>query len=433
MKKRYLLIGLLALVVALALAAVACGDAGEDTPGDVDTTEGVTTTVTYPVGSSTGPIKVGHIIDITGNEAFVGTLFQQGAAAVLTGAEVGGRPIELIEADSKSTSEGAVEAARKLVEQDNVDVIMGPTQTGQKTAVAAYCAEQEVPMILYNPTPPDAVANNDWVIALGGVNAQYGTVIADYMYNELGYMTISTMGADDSGGRAFFAPVIEHFEALGGQVIQSQWTLGQTDDWSAYMTNVDTSADALCAWIGGSGIGCLTAYYNTGLYEKIPMVAAFHGGFTDPFVPKGMAEAGDTAAAMNTIGIPSVSAWNPDNMSDASVEFNAAYAAIGPWASVTDAGPTGAGQASELVLAALESCYDNLSHLALRDAILAVDFEGPEGRAYFAPGENIATRSMYIVAVAHDDEGTAADPKGRDIFKYVLLKTYDDVPPEGLQ
>ncbi len=66
-------------------------------------------------------------------------------------------PIELVEADSKSTTEGAVEAARKLVEQDKVDVIMGPTQIGQKNAVATYCAEKQIPMVLYNPTPPGAL------------------------------------------------------------------------------------------------------------------------------------------------------------------------------------------------------------------------------------------------------------------------------------
>jgi len=62
---------------------------------------------------------------------------------------------------------GAVEAARKLVEQDEVDVVLGPTQIGQKNAVATYCAEKQVPMVLYNPTPPGALEDNEWVLGVG--------------------------------------------------------------------------------------------------------------------------------------------------------------------------------------------------------------------------------------------------------------------------
>ena len=64
-----------------------------------------------------------------------------------------------------------MEAARKLVEQDKVDVIFGPTQIGQKNAVATYCAEKQVPMVLYNPTPPGALEDNEWVIGAGGLDA----------------------------------------------------------------------------------------------------------------------------------------------------------------------------------------------------------------------------------------------------------------------
>jgi branched-chain amino acid transport system substrate-binding protein len=423
MKKRYLLIGLLALVIAVALVAVACGSGGEAT-----TTEGPTTTVAYPPGSSTGPIKVGHIFDSTGNEATVGSLFKQAIQYVFTDASVSGRPIELIEADSKSTTEGAVEAARKLVEQDKVDVIFGPTQIGQKNAVATYCAEKQVPMVLYNPTPPGALEDNEWVIGAGGMTSQYGTVIADYMYKDLGYKTISTLGPEDSSGHAFFEPLVEHYAALGGEVVQQQWAVGQTDDWSAYLTTVET-ADALCAWVGGSGVPLLTSYYDTGVYKKIPLVGAFHGGFLDPWVPKNIAE-GNKDAARALIGTKTVMAWNPDNTSVVNTTYVKGFTALGPW-KAEDAGPSGAVQAGMVLLKALESCAANLSNLALRDAILAVDMEGPEGRVFFAPGENIATKPMYIVEVALQDPASHPDDP-RDLFKYVLVKTYDAVPPHGL-
>ena len=432
MKKRYLLIGALMLIVALAITAVACGEGTDDgtvTDDSTEATEGSTTTVVYPEGTSTGPIKVGHIVDITGNEAIVGSLFKQAIDYVFDGASVADRPIEVIEVDAKSTTEGAVEAARKLVEQDGVDIIFGPTQTGQKIAVASYCAEEEVPMLLYNPTPPGELEDNEWVIGAGGLTPQYGSSIAEYMYKELGYETISTLGPDDSSGRAFFNPIFEHFEELGGTVVQKQWAVGQTDDWSAYLTTVE-DADALCAWVGGSGIPMLTSYYDTGVYEEIPMVGGFHGGFLDPWVPRNIGEA-NKAASEAVIGIPTVMAWNPENTSQVNLDFVEGFNAFGAW-NAEDGGPTGAVQGGIMLLEALETCATNLSNLSLRDAILALDTEGPEGRVYFAPGDNVATKPMYIVAVALDEEKTATDEQGRNIFKYVLVTTYEDVPPHGL-
>ena len=84
-----------------------------------------------------------------------------------------------------------------------------------------------------------------------------------------------------------------------------------------------------------------------------------------------------------------------------------------------------------MLLKALESCATNLSNQSLRDAILAVDMVGPEGHVFFAPGDNIATKPMYIVEVALQDPASHPDDT-RDLFEYNLVKTYDDVAPHGL-
>jgi hypothetical protein len=88
-------------------------------------------------------------------------------------------------------------------------------------------------------------------------------------------------------------------------------------------------------------------------------------------------------------------------------------------------------QAGDALLKALESCATNLSNMSLRDAFLAIDMEGPEGRVFFAPGDNIATKPMYIVEVALQDPASHPND-ARDLFYYKTVKTYDAVPPHGL-
>ena len=425
MKRRCAFAGLLVLAQVVALVAVACGGGDEATT----TTEEVTTTVVYPQGSSTGPIRVGHIFDETGVEAVVGSLAKPAIQYTLGSASVAGRPIEVIEADSKSTTEGAVEAARKLVEQDQVDVILGPTQIGQKNAVAPYCAEKQVPLILYNPTPPGALEENEWVLGVGGSPGQFGTCIADYMYNVLGYRTISTLGPDDTSGPTFFDPVTDHFTVLGGQVVQQQWAAMPCDDWSAYLTTVQ-DADALVAWVGGQGIPLLTQYYDTGLYKKMPVVGAFQG-FLDPWVPRNIGES-NKAAAEALLGAVAPMAWDPDSQSLENLAFIEGMTPLKPWGKPTDAGLASPAQAGQLLLAALESCATNLSNLSLRDALLAASITGPEGPLSFGPGENLATIDIYIVEVALIPAAEhPEDP--RLLFEYHTVKTYEAVPPAGLE
>ncbi len=423
MKKRYLWAGLLSLVVAVALVAGACAG------GETTTTEQVTTTVSYPVGTSSGPIKVGHIFDETGNEAIVGSLFNQAIEYVLTDTSVAGRPIQLVNADSKSTTEGAVEAARKLIEQDGVDIVFGPTQIGQKNAVATYCAEKQVPMVLYNPTPPGPLEDNEWVIGVGGLTAQYATVIADYMYKDLAYKSISTLGPEDSSGHAFFEPLVEYFTALGGEV-QQQWAVGQTDDWSAYLTTVE-QVDALCAWVGGSGIPLLVAYYDTGVYTKIPLVGAFHGGFLDPWIPKNIGEV-NKDAARSLIGIKTVMAWNPENASPVNTDYVKGFTALGPW-KAEDGGPSGAVQAGMVLLKALRSLAPRICRTCpcvtpFWPSTWQAPKDGCSSHPVTTSRRSRTTSSRWLCRIA------ASHPEDlRDLFEYKLVKTYADVPPHGLR
>ena len=72
MKKRYLVIGLLALSMVVAFLAVACGG-----------TEETTTT------QATGPVTVGHIVDLTGYQQNVGPIFKAGLDYALKDATIG--------------------------------------------------------------------------------------------------------------------------------------------------------------------------------------------------------------------------------------------------------------------------------------------------------------------------------------------------------
>ena len=431
---------ILAMVLALAMvfALAACSnDSGDSQPSNDSNTQTSDTQTTEPVGeedsgevdrSDLGPIKIGHICDLTGTDALTGAEARDAMDyAVQYIGTICGREIQVIHQDSQSSASGAADAARALIENDEVDVIFGPTIIGHKMAVAALAQTYEVPVVFYNPTPtvPD-IMNNEWVIGAAGSNPQMPTVMADYVYNELGYDKIYTLTKDDSGGTSYMDPFVANYEALGGTVLDQKWAPQETTDFSPYLSTMnDPEADAIIAWTSGApALQFWQDWYNMGLSETLPVVAVFHGAFTDTFICNSLASTNPDVleAVLGTVA-PMTWAYNAgDPEID---EFVATYREDHDGAYPIGNNLSGATVQNMMVLkAAVEALEgDTTDKAALRDALLAVDITGPEGRTVFENGSNMATKDIYVNEVAQLDDGT---------YNYSLLKKYENVPVEGL-
>jgi branched-chain amino acid transport system substrate-binding protein len=97
------------------------------------------------------PIKIGSFASITGPGAFLGeptkkTLELFVADLNKTGG-INGRPIELILYDSKSNAKDAAAFGRRLIDQDEVDIIVGGTSTGETMAVVPMVEETRIPFV----------------------------------------------------------------------------------------------------------------------------------------------------------------------------------------------------------------------------------------------------------------------------------------------
>lgn len=424
---------LLALVMVFAL--VACGNAEEpektpdETPGtsapaetDKQPEESKPAEETPAVPELSGePIKIGHIADLTGTEALTGAEAKRSlefAVAQLNG--IAGRPVEVITRDATGSVDGAVDAARYLVEEENVVAVFGPNQAGQKTAVSNYCAEQGVPLIFYNGSPAYLFKTNPWLIGAGGANPQM-TVMADYAYTTLGYRTVNILTMDNTGFRTFTDDFTKAFEALGGKVVTAQYAPFPCDDWAPYLLGMDASADAIMAWTTGSNaIALWQNWHQMNLHETLPMTAIMQSAFTDDYIIKALAGTYPEVVEhiLGTIA-PSMCVYTtgtPEN--DA---FVAAWKAeFGEMPSNNLSGQIY--QAYQVLKTAIESIDGNTEHEAVRDAILATELDGPAGHMEFN-GYGACTKDVYIVKVVQLEDGT---------FNYETITTYEDVAPNGL-
>ncbi|NCP78430.1 MAG: ABC transporter substrate-binding protein, partial [Desulfuromonadales bacterium] len=108
-------------------------------------------------------IKIGFNIPLTGDIPEVGEGSKNAAEMYLEdingagGLEVGGKKykLEFIYMDNESKAESAVNAALKLIAQEEVVAIIGPNSSKQAVPAGGTCNDNRVPMISPWSTNPD--------------------------------------------------------------------------------------------------------------------------------------------------------------------------------------------------------------------------------------------------------------------------------------
>jgi branched-chain amino acid transport system substrate-binding protein len=90
------------------------------------------------------PVKIGLLATLEGPFAAGGADGMRGAelAVKQRNGVVAGRPIQIIKGSSDAKPDVAVNATRKLVEQDKVDIMVGPLSGGEGIAVKDYSKTQ---------------------------------------------------------------------------------------------------------------------------------------------------------------------------------------------------------------------------------------------------------------------------------------------------
>jgi len=92
------------------------------------------------------PIKIGIISPVSGNYGDHGKLERMGMTAALeeAGSAALGRPVEVVVADSETNPDVAARRARRLIEVDGCNFLMGSVSSSVSAAISAVAAEKKV-------------------------------------------------------------------------------------------------------------------------------------------------------------------------------------------------------------------------------------------------------------------------------------------------
>ena len=195
-------------------------------------------------------VKIGVFEPASGDNAAGGkqeVIGMEYANSLVPTVEVGGKTydVELVIVDNQSATDKAVSAAQELVDA-GVSIVLGSYGSGVSMAGGEVFADAEVPAIGASCTNPGVTSLCDYYWRVCFLDPFQGTVMANFAKDEFGAKTayvLSQLGDDYTTGLAtYFAKA---FEAMGGTVINEQFTEG-TSDYTAYLNNaINGGADVI--------------------------------------------------------------------------------------------------------------------------------------------------------------------------------------------
>ncbi|MFO1117747.1 MAG: ABC transporter substrate-binding protein [Beijerinckiaceae bacterium] len=153
------------------------------------------------VAPAQAEIVVGFVTGLSGPLSSIGIPNSKGIAAGMAYQDsVGGEKIRLIQLDDASDPTNSAQNARKLVEREKVDFLIGTSGAPQTFAIATAAIELQTPMVAVSPiAPPPVGVGGPWVVQI----PQPQTLLAKGVVNDMkarGLKTIGFIGFSDALG-----------------------------------------------------------------------------------------------------------------------------------------------------------------------------------------------------------------------------------------
>lgn len=184
------------------------------------------------------------------------------------GGTAGGLTIETVVAPTDTTPDTTVRQARKLIEQDGVDIILGPLSGSEGIAMRDYAKTIPDKTVINGisgalETTWVDPAENFFRFNLDG--AQWGAGLGSYVVNEKGWTRVATVAADYSFGYTNFLGFAVDFCSAGGEIVERFWVPLGSSDFGGVIASLPDDVDAIYLGVGGTdAINFLNQYSQAG-------------------------------------------------------------------------------------------------------------------------------------------------------------------------
>jgi ABC-type branched-subunit amino acid transport system substrate-binding protein len=189
----------------------------------------------YDPGASDTEIKIGQTVPHSGPGSLYGVLGRIGEAyfqMLNDKGGINGRKIKFLTMDDSYSAPKAVEATRRLVEQEEVLALYGSLGTAPQTAVHKYLNSKGVPQLLLNTGASkwNDPKNNKWTMAGLPLYPTEARILAKYVLSVKPNAKVAILYQNDDFGRDFLGPFKKVLADAGGNAkVIAEQTYDLTD------------------------------------------------------------------------------------------------------------------------------------------------------------------------------------------------------------
>ena len=185
-------------------------------------------------------IRIGFFNCLTGQNAFGGQLELEGVQLALKEfPEIIGKKVELFVVDNRSDAVEAANAVTRLIENDNVHVIIGTYGSSLAIAGGRIAEAAGIPMIGTSCTNPLVTQGMNYIFRACFIDPLQGAGAATHAFRNLGARKAALLvdvANDYAVGLATFFK--QSFEKLGGEIVSDMRYASGDTDFTAQLTEI---------------------------------------------------------------------------------------------------------------------------------------------------------------------------------------------------
>ncbi|MFG1815440.1 ABC transporter substrate-binding protein [Kribbella sp. NPDC049174] len=268
---------------------------------------------------TTGPITVGYVDSLSGALAGAGLDMLQGTQLWLAEHDnkMAGREVDLLVEDDQGSTETGVQVTKRLVEQRQADLVIGPLAGNVGVALGRYVTTTDVPLVYPIPTS-DVFVHDSYpnVFPVTGTAPQFNVPLGEWAAKE-GHDRVVTICSDYTFGQEVCGGFASGLTASGGSLAGQLWPPLGSSDFAPFISQLRQSdADAVfVGLIGADSVKFLKAWRDFGMDGRMTLLGS------DPSFDQAVLRGVGKAA----MGLVSIGHYAEGRDSPASSTFAAAF------------------------------------------------------------------------------------------------------------
>lgn len=348
-----------------------------------------TLSMTAGYASAEDPIRFGGIYILSGSAATYGEFAQRGinlaVEEINASGGILGRQVEVIYEDSQGKAATAIQAARKLAYQDNVDALLGLDSSGVAQGMVPTVPELQKPFIITHAATPDVTGKlcNEFTYRIS-VNVAQNQKAAAMIASELDATRWTTIGPDYAFGHQtweYFGNYLKELKPEVEMMEQTAFPRFGAEDFTPFINGImdaDPEGIIISTW-GGDLVNFIRQANNLGFFDQ---------GYEVMFTVGAATEVLDALGDQMPEGVwLSTRYWYDAYDNDINTRFVEAY--LDKYGSAPSYNAEGAYAAIYAYKQAMEAA-GTTDGPAVAKALSGMSMEAPNGTVTFRKGDNQA-------------------------------------------